>query len=333
MQKKFIVITSINPISIGIEKLIQTEGWSIVIIGDKKTPDIESRDNLVFISVEDQLELGYDYVQKSPYNHYARKNIGYLYAIENGADVIYETDDDNIPYPDWDFPEFLSSQAYQSDRKFVNIYQYFTKENVWPRGFPLDEINQSVEFNIEKVNSEIAVWQGLSNKDPDVDAIYRLVSKNREIIFENKPPIAIKKGQFVPFNSQNTLWTKLCFPFLYLPGTVKSRFTDILRGYIAQRLFWEHDLHLGFTAPTNYQNRNHHDLMKDFNEELEMYLKVKSIVDSLIQLDFQNNNPCDNLLTTYQQLSSRDLISDDELNICQAWISDYQKILDKLGDA
>jgi len=34
-----------------------------------------------------------------PYHHYCRKNIGYLYAIRQGADCILETDDDNLPLP------------------------------------------------------------------------------------------------------------------------------------------------------------------------------------------------------------------------------------------
>jgi hypothetical protein len=32
-----------------------------------------------------------------PSKHYARKNLGYLIAIKNGAEIIIETDDDNIP--------------------------------------------------------------------------------------------------------------------------------------------------------------------------------------------------------------------------------------------
>ncbi len=32
-----------------------------------------------------------------PHDHYARKNMGYLYAIRAGYSVIVESDDDNIP--------------------------------------------------------------------------------------------------------------------------------------------------------------------------------------------------------------------------------------------
>ena len=31
-------------------------------------------------------------------NHYCRKNLGYLFALQQGADCILETDDDNMPF-------------------------------------------------------------------------------------------------------------------------------------------------------------------------------------------------------------------------------------------
>ncbi|VDM75263.1 unnamed protein product [Strongylus vulgaris] len=42
--------------------------------------------------------LGFRLLSVSPENSYTRKNIGYLYAIKNGAKWIYDTDDDNKPY-------------------------------------------------------------------------------------------------------------------------------------------------------------------------------------------------------------------------------------------
>ena len=35
------------------------------------------------------------------WNSIQRRNIGLLYAYEQGADVIATVDDDNIPYDDW----------------------------------------------------------------------------------------------------------------------------------------------------------------------------------------------------------------------------------------
>ena len=51
---------------------------------------------------------------------------------------------------------------------------------------------------------------------------------------------------------------------MYLPAFVSFRFTDILRGYVAQRIMWDYGLRLGFLPPNVFQKRNEHDLMADF---------------------------------------------------------------------
>ena len=47
----------------------------------------------------DQLNSEFTIANLLPKNHYTRKNLGYLYAIKNGADAIIDTDDDNFPDP------------------------------------------------------------------------------------------------------------------------------------------------------------------------------------------------------------------------------------------
>lgn len=67
-------------------------------VADTKTPlDWQAPTNVDFLSVAKQHELGYKITSLLPYKSYARKMIGYLYAMEHGAQVIYETDDDNAP--------------------------------------------------------------------------------------------------------------------------------------------------------------------------------------------------------------------------------------------
>lgn len=65
-----------------------------MVVGDSKTPNDWSWPNVTYLSVEDQDQLGYRIAKYIPLDHYARKNIGYLFAIANGAKTIYETNDD-----------------------------------------------------------------------------------------------------------------------------------------------------------------------------------------------------------------------------------------------
>ena len=51
---------------------------------------------LVFLSYEDQVKMSSNLVKRLPWNSFGRKNIGYLYAIAQGAKVIFDFDDDNI---------------------------------------------------------------------------------------------------------------------------------------------------------------------------------------------------------------------------------------------
>ncbi len=323
-MNRYIVITTINEKSYGIEQFEQMDGWNIVIIGDKNSRKIHSSGNLIFLSIEDQEKLGYEFVKVCPYNHYTRKNIGYLFALRNNADIIYDTDDDNIPHARWNLHDFICEKKISSDNKFINIYKYFYNGSIWPRGFPLDEVAQDGKNIVTDVKPvRIGAWQGLADSDPDVDAVYRLFF-NKTITFENRPAIALEKNNYCPINSQNTFWNKKFFECLYLPSTVSFRFTDILRGYVAQRLFWSSDHHVGFTDATVYQQRNAHDLMKDFKDEVECYLNTKPIVALLDSLEL-GSDVLKNLELVYSKLLEKGYVENQELNLLKAWMSDFTR--------
>ena len=326
-MKKFIIITTIHEKSQAIESFEKLPDWHIIVVGDRNTPKIVSTENLTFLSLNDQLSLGFKIAEILPVNHYARKNIGYLYAIRQGADIIYDTDDDNFPYAHWNTLKFNCNHFFSANSQFVNAYKYFSDRHIWPRGFPLNEISNSVNVStIETRTKSIGVWQGLADIDPDVDAIYRLLF-NKKVVFKKKKPVALPSHVYCPFNSQNTTWNKNAFFCLYLPSSTSFRFTDILRSYIAQRLLWEHGLHLGFMKATVYQERNSHDLMKDFSDEIECYTNIQNIVQLLEKLNCQSD-PYENLVRAYERLIQHSLIESKELFYLNAWISDIQNLFE-----
>ena len=326
-KEKVIVITTINDITKAVQKFREVlPDWKILLVGDKKSVNIETDDvGIEFLSVDNQVNQPFSILEHLPYNHYVRKNVGYLYALMNGAKSVYDTDDDNIPYADWDFPSFSIEEELVSGNKFFNAYKPFTNSFIWPRGYPLDEIQTDSTCSIEKVSSKVGVWQGLADLDPDVDAIFRLLFSG-DITFEKRSPLVLDQGVYCPFNSQNTLWHRDMLPYAYLPSTVTFRFTDILRGYIAQRGLWAHGMKLGFTQASVYQERNAHDLMKDFSSEIPCYTQIKELVDILDSLvlsdDWRNN-----LLVIYQSLSEAGIVEKEELPIVEAWVNDINKWL------
>lgn len=323
-MRRAIVITTINEKTKALEEFEAKKEWHVVVVGDKRSKDIPESENLRFLSVEEQADLGYQFADRCPYHHYGRKNIGYIYAVQSGAEIIYDTDDDNIPYPRWYAPEFEARKVVSSDRRFVNVYAHFGAKGVWPRGFPLDEVRAVGRDRTKERKVSVGVWQGLADRDPDVDAIFRLLD-GRETVFEPGDAFALEEGVYSPFNSQNTFWHRSLFPLLYLPVTVSFRFTDILRGYIAQRIMWETGRYLGVMEATVFQTRNVHDLMKDFEDEIECYTKTHGVVSVLSTLKLRGEVHQD-LVTAYEALVYAGLIDRKELDMLQAWLIDLEKV-------
>lgn len=320
--KKFIVITSIFKPTEAIEAFAALKDHHLVVVGDKKTPADWSFKNCTFLNISDQLALSPSLANAIPFNHYGRKMIGYVYAMKQGADIIIDTDDDNIPYTGWSFPAFEGSfTSSQKDLGWVNIYHHFSEQLIWPRGLPLRHINDSrdkLKWQAGKTNQKIGIWQGLADEDPDVDAIYRLVS-NTPCTFQKKEPVVLEKGTTTPFNSQNTAIQKDLFPLLFLPSFVTFRFTDILRGIIAQPILWQQGYRLGFTEATVVQKRNEHDYFKDFESEVPMYLHAEKSLEAVSKV-VSGGSVIDNLYNAYEALLKINVTEEREMTVLKEWL-------------
>lgn len=327
-MKRAIVITSVFPPTEAVNKFSNIKGYKLIVVGDKKTPANWHYDNVEYLSVENQNQIGSHLNKMLPYNHYCRKMMGYLYAIKNGAEYIVDTDDDNIPKKDWSFPDFDGMfSLISSDEGFVNIYQLFTNQNIWPRGFPLNLVTKNFELEKKLVlrDCKIGIWQGLADEDPDVDAVYRL-TLNDPCCFESRLPVVLGENTIAPFNTQNTMIRKELFPLMYLPAFVSFRFTDILRGLIAQPIMWLYGYKLGYTNATVVQKRNDHDFMQDFISEIPMYEHCDKIVEIVQTVISVENNISQNLYYAYEALKVKGIVCDQEIDILKTWLLDLEEI-------
>lgn len=325
---KWIVVTTINYPSVALKKLASLQGWRLVVVGDRKTPKDWHLDNCEFLSLEMQQLLDYEIIKLLPENHYCRKNIGYLYAIAHGAKVIYETDDDNELIGDiitlLDEDEFVEVDV--NDKNSINIFSYFGHPTVWPRGFPLDQISGSHNYSVKDVSQQrCGVVQSLINKDSDVDAIFRL-TQYRDIYFDEKTPCILPAGVFCPFNTQNTVFYYESFWGLMIPSTTSFRVCDIWRSYIVQRLLWDLNLRLCFTSPSAVQNRNEHNLFKDFCDEQDLYLKSGSLIKFLLNWKSEAIDFSKRIESLICELIATDYLRSEELAMTQAWIRDLIKV-------
>jgi hypothetical protein len=321
-----IVITSIFAPTEAVVKFANLPDYKLVVAGDRKSPANWNAANTTYLDVAAQEAAGFRMSEKLPFNHYGRKMMGYLHAIREGAEVIVDTDDDNIPYDDWAFPAMEGRFATAPAGKgFVNIYKNFTSHHIWPRGYPLDLIlNQDHNLKEEELQpqeTKIGIWQGLADSDPDVDAIYRLVD-NTEIFFDKRDPIVLPEGTLCPFNSQNTLVRRELFPLLYLPAYVTFRFTDILRGLVAQPIMWAHGYRLGFTQATVLQVRNPHDYVKDFESEIPCYLHPNRVIAAVQRALKPGHSVAEDLRAAYAELAIENIVTAQEIELLDLWLAD-----------
>lgn len=332
-HKYAVVITTINSPTRAVEE-IQRDSHKLdaefVIIGDTKSPPDFRLDGTTYLDVEMQRQTGFKFAELCPTKHYARKNIGYLVAAKNGADVIIETDDDNIPRPEfWATRERSQQGRLVSSSGWCNVYRYFTDKLIWPRGLPLNRIQDSPAdiSTLDIITADCPIQQGLADDNPDVDAIYRLILP-LPVVFDEAQNIILGQGTWCPFNSQNTTFWKDAFPLLYLPYHCSFRMTDIWRSFIAQRLAWTAGWNLAFHNATVFQERNEHDLMRDFADEVPGYLHNDRIRKTLEDADFGNGSPAllDNLLKAYDAMISLGVIGADERPLIEAWVDDLGKL-------
>lgn len=327
-----IVVTTINRPTRSVKKIAtDCQEWHFIVVGDKKTPADWDWPGVQFLSFEEQLRRPHRLSALCPPNHYARKNLGYLEAMSHGAEIIAETDDDNIPYDN--FLQSVSRTVHGAvvDRKgWDNVYTHFTDERVWPRGLPLEEVVPSLSRPSglgEKSDFDCVVQQYLADGDPDVDAVYRLTTEG-EIRFSGDP-VVLSAGTFCPFNSQNTVWWPEAFPLLYLPSHVSFRVTDIWRAFIAQACLYAMGAHIAFCPPTVLQVRNEHSLIRDFADEIPGYLNNPRIMDLLAALPLSGGpgDVGDNLRSCYEALVKADLVPAEEIELLDAWLGDVAAIV------
>ena len=327
-MSRAIVITSIAPPTDAVRRFAALPGCHCIVVADRKTPVPWHCDGVDLVSLSEQEQMSYALCQHLPYDHYARKMLGYLRAIAGGAEVVVDTDDDNIPKPTWAFPDFDGTfDRLDAAPGFVNVYALFTSQLIWPRGLPLDLIRRSQrdEYRLTPGSCSVGVWQGLADEDPDVDAIYRLTS-DVPCYFNARGPAVLPMGVISPFNSQNTAIRSELFSLLYLPVHVTFRFTDILRSLVAQPVMAAAGFELGFTDATVVQKRNPHDYLRDFESEIPMYQHARRAVELVSGAVSTGRSIDDNLAEAYGALARGAVVPEAERRAVDAWLMDLQRL-------
>jgi hypothetical protein len=329
------VVTTIFPLSAAIRTAASK--MCIVLVADLKTPKDIAPDQFpcfTFLDPAQQEQLQYNVISLLPWNHFGRKNIGYLYAIEHGAEYIFDFDDDN-EIQHWNiFNEFInyhkdsnqqlvaSPDQATSASSVINPYTYFTKANIWPRGFPLHLVKQSANaiYKESKLTRQqrdkLCLIQSLADEEPDVDAVYRMVGEQYPIRFQRQArPLLISPHLITPTNAQATLWTKTGFESMLLPITVHGRISDIWRSFFLSR-----SCYILFSTPWVTQKRNAHDYLADFQSELPLYLHTEALTQHIMQNSYPNH------YDLFVDMYEHNILQEQDVKLAHAWLSDIRRM-------
>jgi len=236
--------------------------------------------------------------QMIPYNSDNRRNIGYLIAVERGADTIVSIDDDN----------FVKEEDYLTGHKIVGTNQtlrtvkssnhWFNicsmletepKRTIYPRGFPYSK-RWKDDAHFTTSTGRVAINAGLWLYNPDVNAITSLNEPVKTIAI-NSEQVMLAPGTFTPINTQNTAFLRDVLPCYYyivmgeqIDGHLLDRYGDIWLGFFAKKVIDQVGDKVTFGYPLVDHRRNIHDLFQDLNNELwGMILtdKIVPIIESL----------------------------------------------------
>ena len=277
-MKKVIVTTTIYHPTEAIEKFDNMKDWTLVVIGDMKTPKDYKLQNGIYVSPDEQEKYDKELSDLIGWNKIMRRNFGFLWARDMRAEIIATVDDDNIPFEDWGqnlvVGNVVEVDYYKTELDCFDPIGVTNYPQLWHRGFPVQLLSKRCYSNKERKKVKVDIQADFWNGDPDIDAICRL-EHAPECKFEDKTfPFAANR--ISPFNSQNTFLTKdILKDYFILPYV--GRMDDIWASYHVQSLGYS----VVYCKASVYQNRNPQDLTRNLVDEFLGYEKTIALVKSI----------------------------------------------------
>lgn len=245
------------------------------------------------------LRVGYP-PQLIPYDSDNRRNIGYLMALESGADFLISLDDDNFCRADEDFftahavvcEEESHGQIVRTDTGWFNVCNLLEFDGggiTYARGFPYYARHQNEQVRSTVDRARVMINAGMWLQDPDVDGISWLVNPMRAAKFKGKS-IVLDAKTWSPINTQNTGLHREVIPSYYfvkmrypLGGTAIDRYGDIFSGYFSQVCVKHVGGAVRFGTPLADHSRNSHNYLNDATDEWACILVLEDFLPWLTQ--------------------------------------------------
>ncbi|KAI6696785.1 hypothetical protein NL676_016904 [Syzygium grande] len=344
-SERWIVVSVSSYPSESLKNLVKLKGWQVLAIGNSRTPADWRLKGAIFLSLEQQATLGFRVVDYLPYDSYVRKSVGYLFAIQHGANRIFDADDrgeviDGDLGKHFDV-ELVGEGARQDiilqyshenpNRTIINPYIHFGQRSVWPRGLPLENVGEvgHEEFYTQVFGGKQLIQQGISNGLPDVDSVFYFTRKSGLEAFDirfdaHAPKVALPQGMMVPLNSFNTMYHSSAFWGLMLPVSVSTMASDVLRGYWAQRLLWEIGGYVVVYPPTVHR----YDRIEayPFSEEKDLHINVGRLIKFLVSWRSSKHRLFEKILELSYKMAEEGFWADKDVMFTAAWLQDLLSV-------
>jgi len=298
----------------------------VTVVGDLKTP-LSVREfcegltdefgiDVDYLSVDDQRRLieQWELLELDrylPYNSIQRRNVGYLAAAAEGADVIVSLDDDNLARED-DIAGLFSTVGdshevleVTTENNWYNpasmlTYEAESSRDIYHRGFPYSRRDTSQTYDYERTEREVMVRAGLWFDVPDIDVITHLERGPRATSlreeFEDEL-VALGDETFAPVNTQNTAFHTDLMPLIHtipmgqsVRGMEVSRFDDIWLGYFLDRVLHETGGTVAYGGPISTHDRNTHNLKRELEHEAVGVRLNEIVVDTLESIEIEGDD-------------------------------------------
>ena len=321
-----------------------------IVIGDRKTPNkankklVDTIKNRGFCAEywdpprqERYLTQFPGLSEIIPWDSDCRRNLGYLLAYEQGAEIIITIDDDNFVTSD-DFygkhsivGTFKTLKTASSANKWFNpcsLLETNPRRKIYPRGFPYcRRWSDSISWGYS--NGRVVLNMGLWLNHPDVDAITNLNEPVRVTGLKSEQ-IMLSPGTYAPINTQNTAFHRCVLPaYYYIPmrarihGMILDRYGDIWSGLFVKKIIDQKNDRVTIGKPLTDHRRNPHNLIKDLQSEIWGILITEYLAPAIESIELEGRTYADLYLDLAEKLSQLNFHPDKTV----------KKYFEKMSDA
>jgi hypothetical protein len=371
-ERKALVVTTIRIPSLLVEyaknfKRYEHQGVYFIIVGDLKTPEQEVHKvaralekegyEAYFLDKHSQKEWLKQFPKLDeiiPYNSDNRRNIGFLFAVEKGCDLIISIDDDNyVTEEDYLLSHSVVGKELElpcvsSENGWFNpcsLLEVDPPRVIYSRGYPYIKRFKEEKITYRREHGRIVLNMGLWLGHPDVDAITNLNGLVKVVKMKDSVDrIMLAPGTYSPINTQNTCFHKRMLPCYYyivmganIKGLTLDRYGDIWSGLFAKKCADSVGDRFSIGEPLTYHDRNPHNLFKDLMNELWGIIITDKLVQELKKIDLSSKNYFDCYLELADELEKVKLSLSNEHSIIKyfekltqnmrIWVKTCEKLL------